>query len=90
MGDDELSNQAHQKFRENLERELDGLQSAMKQVNEANKPPPPPPQPVAIPNVKLDPLGKVLREGDRVVGQVTAPAKKIEKKIRKKIKKIFG
>jgi len=45
MGEDEISNQTYHSFRENLERELDGLQAAMKQVNEANKPPPPPPPP---------------------------------------------
>lgn len=43
MGEDEISNQVYQNFRENLERELDGTQAVLKQVNEANKPPPPPP-----------------------------------------------
>lgn len=37
MGDGEISNG----IREKLEREIDGLQAALKQANEANKPPPP-------------------------------------------------
>lgn len=40
MGDVEISNA----FRERLERDLDGLQASLKQLNEANKPPPPPPR----------------------------------------------
>lgn len=40
MGDDELSNQAYQNLREQLERDIDSLQAGLKQVNEANKPPP--------------------------------------------------
>lgn len=41
MGDAGLSNG----FRERLEREMDGLQGLLHQVNDANKPPPPPPPP---------------------------------------------
>lgn len=41
MGDDDLSNQAYQNLREQLERDIDSLQAGLKQVNEANKPPPP-------------------------------------------------
>lgn len=95
MGEDEISNQVYHQFRESLERELDGLQAMLKQVNESNKPPPPPPQP--IPEIRLDPIGKVIRETDRIVGQVTAPGKRLEKNIRretknigKRIRKIFG
>lgn len=94
MGNDAISNQIHQGVREQVERELDSLQATMKQLNESNKPPPPPPQ-IVIP--KLNPLEKGLRETDRIVGQVTAPVKSVEKNIRKqtkkigkKIKKVFG
>lgn len=34
MGDDEITNS----IREKLERELDGMQAGMKQINEGNKP----------------------------------------------------
>lgn len=37
MGDGDISNG----FREKLERDLDNMQAALKQRNEANKPPPP-------------------------------------------------
>lgn len=40
MGKDELSNQAYQHFRVQLEREIDSLQSTLKQVNENNRPEP--------------------------------------------------
>lgn len=40
MGDDQLSND----IRIQLEREMDRMQSSLKQTNEANKPPPPPPR----------------------------------------------
>lgn len=40
MGDDQLSNS----IRIKLEREMDLMQSKLKQTNEANKPPPPPPE----------------------------------------------
>lgn len=41
MGDDQLSNN----HRIKLERDMDLMQSKLKQTNEANKPPPPPPPP---------------------------------------------
>lgn len=40
MGDDQLSNN----IRIKLERDMDLMQSKLKQTNEANKPPPPPPE----------------------------------------------
>lgn len=41
MGDGQITNG----IREKLERDLDQLQTTLKQANEANKPPPPPPPP---------------------------------------------
>lgn len=43
MGEDEISNQVYNNFQGNVDRELDGLQAPMKELNDANKPPPPPP-----------------------------------------------
>lgn len=37
MGDVTITNS----FRERLEREMDGMQASLQQINEANKPPPP-------------------------------------------------
>lgn len=59
MGEDEISEQVHQNVREGLERELDSLQVAMKQLNEANKPP-----------RKKKWYQKVPREIGRIVRQV--------------------
>lgn len=39
MGNDELSNQAYDQYRQILERSLDNQQSGLKQFNEANRPP---------------------------------------------------
>lgn len=41
MGDDQQSDN----FRTKLERDMDNMQVALNQMNEANKPPPPPPPP---------------------------------------------
>lgn len=41
MGDNQQSNN----FRTKLERDMDNMQAALNQINEANKPPPPPPPP---------------------------------------------
>ncbi|XP_031639340.1 atlastin-like [Contarinia nasturtii] len=41
LGNDELSNHAYHNHRPVLEREIDSLQAALKQANEANRPPPP-------------------------------------------------
>lgn len=40
MGEDELSNQAYNQYRQTLARDIDNQQATLKQVNEANRPKP--------------------------------------------------